>query len=105
MPLTLKELTIQGHRLGEETSTRAREADSLTNQPTGILREQARVRQFISFYFLHSFLLFFPLASSLTNTPYPGKLALLLPSPACHMWFQSANLALRLQGSFRQVSL
>lgn len=106
---TLKELTIQGHHFAEETSAWAREAASLTNQPTGIAREQVRVRRFISFYFLQFFFFFFPFhplfCSSLTNTPYPGKLPLLLPFPACHIWFQCANLALRLQGSFRQVSL
>lgn len=72
-------------------------------------RGWVRVRQFIYFYILQCFFSFsfhWPfLCSSLTNTPCPGKLPLLLPSPACHMWFQSANLALCLQGSFRQVSL
>ena len=52
---TLKELTIQGHHFAEETSAWAREAASLTNQPTGIAREQVRVRRFISFYFLQFF--------------------------------------------------
>lgn len=43
VPLTLKE-SIQGHRLSKETSTRAREAGSLTNQPMGLERELLRER-------------------------------------------------------------
>lgn len=63
----------------------------------GTDRAQLKVKQFISCFF------FEPTAFPcyLTNTPHPGK----PPSPDCHMWFQSANQALRLQGSFRQVSL
>lgn len=33
-------LTIQGHLLGEEISTRAREAESQTTKPMGIERER-----------------------------------------------------------------
>lgn len=80
-PLTLKELTIQGHHLREETSTRAREADSLRNQPTGTARKQVRVRQFIYFYFLQSF---FPTRLSLlavwqTPLTLASSLSLSLP--------------------------
>lgn len=93
-------LTIQGHLLGEETSTRAREAESQTTKPMGIERERD------AFFFFYFIVFQLPLLSViLTNTPYSGKLPVLLPPPACHMWFQSANQALRLQGSFRQVSL
>lgn len=43
-------LTIQGHLLGEETSTRAREAESQTTKPMGIERERDTFFFFISLF-------------------------------------------------------
>lgn len=72
--LMVSYLTIQGHLLGEETSTRAREAESQTTKPMGIERERD------TFFFFYFIVFQLPLLSViLTNTPYPGKLPVLLP--------------------------
>lgn len=81
MPLTLKNLSLQGHLWGEKSSMRARKADSLTNWPTGIAREKTEKWDNLFLYISFSFFFFSlfypsPLTSSLTNTPNPGKLPL-----------------------------
>lgn len=51
VPLTLKNLALQGHLWGEKSSMRAREADSLTNWPTGIAREKTESETIYFFIF------------------------------------------------------
>lgn len=100
VPLTLRELTIQGQHLAEENQHKSQRGTQ-PNKPTYGNSERASESETIYFFLFPPVFFssaFFPSLrstrlSSLTNTPHPGKPSLLLPSPACHMRFQSANLA------------